>query len=44
MHDDERWRLGIRNDAAEQRLARAGLCVVRDLRMMPEHRHLHGAA
>jgi len=46
-----RWRpqavwfqLGIRNDAAAEALARAGIKVVQDRCMMPEHRRLLGAA
>jgi hypothetical protein len=34
------FQLGIRNDAAAQRLARAGIRVVQDRCMMPEHRRL----
>lgn len=36
--------LGIRNDVAAERLARAGICVVQDRCMMPEHRRLIAAA
>jgi predicted CoA-binding protein len=46
-----RWRpavvwfqLGIRDDAAAETLARAGIRVVQDRCMMPEHRRLLGAA
>ena len=38
------FQLGIRNDAAAQMLARAGIRVVQDRCMMPEHRRLMGAA
>ena len=34
------FQLGIRNDAAAERLARAGIRVVQDRCMMPEHRRL----
>jgi predicted CoA-binding protein len=34
------FQLGIRNDAAAQTLARAGIRVVQDRCMMPEHRRL----
>ena len=34
------FQLGIRNDAAAERLARAGVRVVQDRCMMPEHRRL----
>jgi predicted CoA-binding protein len=37
------FQLGIRNDAAAERLARAGIRVVQDRCMMPEHRRLLGA-
>lgn len=37
------FQLGIRNDAAAERLARAGIEVVQDRCMMPEHRRLLGA-
>jgi predicted CoA-binding protein len=37
------FQLGIRNDAAAERLARAGLKVVQDRCMMPDHRRLVGA-
>ena len=37
------FQLGIRNDAAAERLARAGIRVVQDRCMMPEHRRLIGA-
>jgi hypothetical protein len=36
--------LGIRHDGAAERLARAGIRVVQDRCMMPEHRRLMGAA
>ena len=37
------FQLGIRNDAAAERLARAGIRVVQDRCMMPEHKRLlHG--
>ena len=36
------FQLGIRNDAAAERLARAGIRVVQDRCMMPEHRRLLG--
>ena len=36
------FQLGIRNDAAAERLARAGIRVVQDRCMMPEHRRLVG--
>jgi predicted CoA-binding protein len=38
------FQLGIRNDAAARRLAEAGILVVQDRCMMPEHRRLLGAA
>jgi len=38
------FQLGIRNDAAAATLARAGIRVVQDRCMMPEHRRLLGAA
>jgi uncharacterized protein len=38
------FQLGIRNDAAAEALARAGINVVQDRCMMPEHRRLLGAA
>jgi predicted CoA-binding protein len=38
------FQLGIRNDAVAARLARAGIRVVQDRCMMPEHRRLLGAA
>jgi len=38
------FQLGIRNDAAAEALARAGIRVVQDRCMMPEHRRLLGAA
>jgi uncharacterized protein len=38
------FQLGIRNDAAAETLARAGIRVVQDRCMMPEHRRLLGAA
>lgn len=38
------FQLGIRNDRAAQALARAGIRVVQDRCMMPEHRRLLGAA
>jgi hypothetical protein len=38
------FQLGIRNDAAAALLARAGIRVVQDRCMMPEHRRLLGAA
>ena len=38
------FQLGIRHDGAAERLARAGLRVVQDRCMMPEHRRLLGAA
>lgn len=37
------FQLGIKNDAAAERLARAGIDVVQDRCMMPEHRKLIGA-
>ena len=37
------FQLGIRNDAAAEALARAGIRVVQDRCMMPEHRRLLGA-
>jgi hypothetical protein len=36
------FQLGIRNDTAAERLARAGIHVVQDRCMMPEHRRLLG--
>jgi uncharacterized protein len=36
------FQLGIRNDAAAEMLARAGIKVVQDRCMMPEHRRLVG--
>ena len=38
------FQLGIRNDSAAEALARAGIRVVQDRCMMPEHRRLLGAA
>ncbi len=38
------FQLGIRNDGAAQVLAQAGIDVVQDRCMMPEHRRLLGAA
>lgn len=38
------FQLGIRNDAAAERLARAGVRVVQDRCMMPEHKRLLGAS
>src|SRR5262249_10292421 len=38
------FQLGIRNDAAAEMLARAGINVVQDRCMMPEHRRLLGGA
>ena len=38
------FQLGIRHDGAAETLARAGLQVVQDRCMMPEHRRLLGAA
>lgn len=38
------FQLGIRHDAAATELARAGIHVVQDRCMMPEHRRLLGAA
>jgi uncharacterized protein len=38
------FQLGIRNDAAAARLAQAGIRVVQDRCMMPEHRRLLGAS
>ena len=38
------FQLGIRNDAAAHVLARAGIRVVQDRCMMPEHRRLLGAS
>ena len=38
------FQLGIRNDQAAERLARAGIRVVQSRCMMPEHRRLVGAA
>ncbi|HEU4367211.1 MAG TPA: CoA-binding protein [Methylomirabilota bacterium] len=38
------FQLGIRNDAAAERLARAGIRVVQDRCMMPEHRRLIATA
>jgi hypothetical protein len=37
------FQLGIRHDGAAERLARAGIRVVQDRCMMPEHRRLVGA-
>lgn len=37
------FQLGIRNDAAAEKLAQAGIRVVQDRCMMPEHRRLIGA-
>jgi predicted CoA-binding protein len=37
------FQLGIRNDAAAEQLARAGIRVVQDRCMMPDHRRLIGA-
>ncbi|MBI2216994.1 MAG: CoA-binding protein [Candidatus Rokubacteria bacterium] len=37
------FQLGIRNDAAAEPLARAGIRVVQDRCMMPDHRRLIGA-
>ncbi len=37
------FQLGIRHDGAAERLARAGIDVVQDRCMMPEHRRLIGA-
>jgi predicted CoA-binding protein len=37
------FQLGIRHDGAAERLARAGIRVVQDRCMMPEHRRLLGA-
>jgi uncharacterized protein len=37
------FQLGIRNDRAAERLARAGIRVVQDRCMMPEHRRLLGS-
>jgi predicted CoA-binding protein len=37
------FQLGIRNDAAAETLARAGIDVVQDRCMMPDHRRLIGA-
>ena len=37
------FQLGIRNDAAAEMLARAGIRVVQNRCMMPEHRRLLGA-
>lgn len=37
------FQLGIRHDGAAERLARAGIRVVQDRCMMPEHRRLMGA-
>ena len=37
------FQLGIRNDAAAERLARAGIRVVQDHCMMPDHRRLLGS-
>jgi uncharacterized protein len=34
------FQLGIRNDGAAEKLARAGIRVVQDRCMMPEHRRL----
>jgi predicted CoA-binding protein len=38
------FQLGIRHDGAAETLARAGIRVVQDRCMMPEHRRLLGAA
>ena len=38
------FQLGIRHDGAAETLARAGIQVVQDRYMMPEHRRLLGAA
>jgi predicted CoA-binding protein len=38
------FQLGIRHDGAAADLARAGIRVVQDRCMMPEHRRLLGAA
>ncbi len=38
------FQLGIRHDGAAETLARAGILVVQDRCMMPEHRRLLGAA
>ncbi len=38
------FQLGIKNAAAAEKLARAGIRVVQDRCMMPEHRRLLGAA
>jgi predicted CoA-binding protein len=38
------FQLGIRHDGAAEMLARAGILVVQDRCMMPEHRRLLGAA
>ncbi|HEV8586822.1 MAG TPA: CoA-binding protein [Methylomirabilota bacterium] len=38
------FQLGIRDDGAAETLARAGIRVVQDRCMMPEHRRLMGAA
>jgi predicted CoA-binding protein len=38
------FQLGIRHDGAAEMLARAGMLVVQDRCMMPEHRRLLGAA
>ena len=38
------FQLGIRHDGAAELLARAGILVVQDRCMMPEHRRLLGAA
>ena len=38
------FQLGIRHDGAAAELARAGIRVVQDRCMMPEHRRLLGAA
>ena len=38
------FQLGIRHDGAAEELARAGIRVVQDRCMMPEHRRLLGAA
>ncbi len=38
------FQLGIRHDGAAETLARAGIRVVQDRCMMPEHRRLFGAA
>ena len=38
------FQLGIRHDGAAEMLARAGMLVIQDRCMMPEHRRLLGAA